>query len=96
MEIFWQKYRNRFRLILADEGEERELGGIRETSRGFEASAVTFGYVPGRAVKGLGSFEEAKEFVESFTPWDLFGLPRDMNVEEEIRLTEDDNSIHYK
>ena len=96
MEIFWQKYRNRFRLILADEGEERELGGIRETQRGFEALAVTFGYDPGRAVKGLGSFEEAKEFVESFTPWDLFGLPRDMNVEEEIRLTEDDNSIHYK
>ena len=50
MEIFWQKYRNRFRLILADEGEERELGGIRETSRGFEALAVTFGYDPGRAV----------------------------------------------
>ena len=30
------------------------------------------GYDPGRAQKGFLTMEDAKEFVESFQPWDIF------------------------
>ena len=46
---------------------------VRDTKRGIDASAKTFSYDPGRSRKGLPSIEEAKDFVESFRPWELFG-----------------------
>ena len=42
------------------------------------------GYEPERSRKGFDSVEDAKAFVESFNPWDLFG-PRDAVVEAEAR-----------
>ena len=44
----------------------------------------TMGYEPERSRKGFDTVEDAKAFVESFTPWDLFG-PRDIAVEHEVR-----------
>ena len=45
---------------------------MRQTPRGFDALAKTMGYDPGRAQKGFLTMEDAKEFVESFQPWDIF------------------------
>ena len=74
MQIFWRETRRGQRLVLVkdDESYEEEIGGVRETKRGFDAFAKTFGYDPGRAQKGMSSLKEAKTFVESFTPWDLY------------------------
>ena len=79
MKVYWQQTRRGQRLVLAiDEGEhEEEIGGVRETKRGFDAFAKTFGYEPGRAQKGMPSLEEAKQFVESFTPGTSTRAPRD-------------------
>ncbi len=74
MQVFWREARRGQRLLLAsdDSSFEEEIGGVRETKRGFDAFAKTFGYEPGRAVKGLATMEEGKEFVESFRPWELY------------------------
>jgi hypothetical protein len=58
---------------------------VRRTPRGFDALAKTNTYDPGRAKKGFASMEEAKAFVESFHPWDLFGGARDLAVDPEVR-----------
>ena len=75
MRVYWRKVRRGENLILSDEndGHEEELGGVRDTKRGIDASAKTFSYDPGRSRKGFPSIEEAKDFVESFRPWELFG-----------------------
>ena len=51
MKVFWKETRRGQRLVLGDEagGYEEEIGGVRETKRGFDAFAKTFGYEPGRA-----------------------------------------------
>ena len=86
MEIFWQHTKKGQRLILViEEGQEEEVGGVRETRRGFDAFAKTFGYEPGRAEKGISSMDEAKTFVESFRPWELFVGPEQLTVEGEVR-----------
>ena len=87
MKVYWQQTRRGQRLVLAiDEDEhEEEIGGVRETKRGFDAFAKTFGYEPGRAQKGIPSLEEAKQFVESFTPWDLYQSTEGLSVEAEVR-----------
>ncbi len=64
---------------------EEEVGGVRETKRGFDAFAKTFGYEPGRAEKGIPSMDEAKEFVESHRPWELFDGGDGLTVDPEIR-----------
>ena len=51
--------------------------------RGIQAIAATRGYDPGRAVKGLGSLDEGKEFVLGFQPWREF-VPDDLVVEPDI------------
>ena len=56
-----------------NDGHEEELGGFRDTKRGIDALAKTFSYDPSRSRKGFPSIEEAKDFVESFRPWELFG-----------------------
>ena len=72
-------------LIIDDTaGLEEVVGGYRENKKGIDAYARTMGYEPERSRKGFDTVEDAKAFVESFTPWDLFG-PRDMAVEHEVR-----------
>ena len=87
MKVFWREVRRGQRLVLGGEdGEhEEEIGGVRETKRGFDAFAKTFGYEPGRAEKGIASMDEAKTFVESFKPWELFVGPEALTVEAEVR-----------
>ena len=72
-------------ILVDDNGNEEEIGGVRETRRGFDAFAKTFGYDPGRAQKGIASMEEAKTFVESFGPWELYIGPQNVTVEPEVR-----------
>lgn len=72
-------------LIIDDTaGLEEVIGGYRENKKGIDAYARTMGYEPERSRKGFDTIEEAKAFVESFTPWDLFGPP-DIVVEREVR-----------
>ena len=58
--------------MLADGEREERIGGVRESKQGFDAFAMTFGYDPDRAQRGIASLDEAKGFVESFRPWELF------------------------
>ena len=86
MKLYWQERRMGQRLILALHDEsEIEVGAVRKTPRGFDALAKTNTYDPGRAQKGFATIEEAKFFVESFHPWDLFGGDLDLEVEPEAR-----------
>ena len=86
MELYWEDTRRGQRLVLIGEGgQEEEVGGVRETRRGFDAFAKTFGYEPGRAEKGIASMDEAKAFVESFRPWELFVRSDGLTVEAEVR-----------
>ena len=86
MKVYWkEKKRGQGLVLLGDDGQtEEEIGGVRSTKRGFDAFAKTFGYDPGRAMKGMGSLDEAKEFVESFTPWDLFDGGQGLTVDSEV------------
>ena len=89
MKVYWRRRKRGQRLILSsDDGEQQEVGGVRETKRGFDAFAKTFGYDPGRAEKDILTMEAAKEFVESFSPWELFegglGLTVDPEVMDDI------------
>jgi hypothetical protein len=90
LKIYWQERKSGQRLILdSGDGEEMTLGGVRKTSGGFDAFATTFGYEPGRAVKGLPTLEEGKDFVISFEPWNLFdGGQEALPVEPEVRPLE--------
>ena len=72
-------------LSAEDDGKEERIGGYRETKRGIDAYATTFGYEPGRSQKGFETIEEAKAFVESFQPWNLFEGAEDSTVEPEVR-----------
>jgi hypothetical protein len=86
MKVYWRERRRGLRLVLVQEegADEIEVGGVRETKSGFDAFAKTFGYEPGRAEKGIPTLGEAKTFVESFNPWELYegaqGLPVDPDV----------------
>ena len=83
MRVYWKDMRRGQNLILSEqEGQEQVIGGYRETSRGIDAYAQTFGYDPGRSQKGFTTVEDAKEFVESFSPWELHGV-QDVTVEGE-------------
>ncbi len=83
MEVYWKDVRRGQNLILSEqEGQEEVIGGFRETIRGIDAYAQTFGYDPGRSQKGFATIEDAREFVESFRPWELHGA-QDVTVERE-------------
>ena len=90
MRTYWQEVRRGQRLVLADDDGEngQEIGGVRETKRGFDAFAKTFGYEPGRAEKGISTLQEAKAFVESFRPWELYDGTQGLTVEPETRPQE--------
>jgi hypothetical protein len=86
MKLYWKERRVGQRLVLSPDGQtEIEVGAVRKTPRGFDALAKTNTYDPGRAQKGFATLEEAKLFVESFHPWDLFGGDPDMKVETEVQ-----------
>jgi len=87
LKIYWQQKRSGQELVLdVENGENVTLGAVRETRRGFDAFATTTGYDPGRATKGLPTIEEAKAFVVSFEPWDLFeGGVEALPIEDGIR-----------
>ena len=83
MRVYWKDVRRGQSLILSEqEGQEEVIGGFRETSRGIDAQAQTFGYDPGRSQKGFATIEDAKAFVVSFKPWELHGV-QDVTVEPE-------------
>ena len=76
-------------LIIDDtSGLEEVIGGYRENKSGIDAYARTMGSEPERSRTGFDTVEDAKAFVESFTPWDLFG-PRELTVEAETRSISD-------
>ncbi len=87
MELFWEYTRRGQKLVLKSEedGEEEMIGGVRETKNGFDAFAKTFTMTPERAQKGIDTMESAKEFVESFRPWELFIGPSSIGVEAGVR-----------
>ena len=87
MKVYWREAKRGQRLVLGpdDGGNEEEIGGVRETKRGFDAFAKTFGYEPGRAQKGIETLDEAKEFVESFKPWELYPEGEGLTVDPEVR-----------
>jgi hypothetical protein len=86
MDLYWQNTRKGQRLVLSfDDGQAEEVGGVRETKRGFDAFAKTFGYDPGRAQKGIPSMATAKEFVESFRPWELYQGAQGIAVDPEVK-----------
>ena len=85
--IYWQEVRRGQRLVLnVNDGEhEEEIGGVRETKRGFDAFAKTISYEPGRSERGIPSLEEAKTFVEQFQPWELYPDTQGLTVEGEVQ-----------
>ena len=87
MEVYWRHRRRGQNLILnsENEGGEEEVGGFRETKRGIDAYAKTFSYDPGRSEKGFPTIEDAKAFVESFRPWELYEGAQGLTVDSEVR-----------
>ena len=75
-------------MLASDDGEELEVGAVRETPRGFDAFARAQGYDPGRATKGVATIEEAKAFVESFRPWEEYEGGQGLEVDPEVRPTD--------
>ena len=93
MRVYWKDVRRGQSLILSEqEGHEEVIGGFRETGRGIDAQAQTFGYDPGRSQKGFATIEDAKAFVESFKPWELHGA-HDVTVESEAGPDSNPGSI---
>ena len=86
MGVYWRIAKNGQNLIYSaeDDGPEERVGGYRETKRGIDAYAATFGYEPGRSQKGFETIEDAKAFVESFRPWELYGA-EGVTVDSEVK-----------
>ena len=92
MRVYWREHKTGQRLILDNEdGRQEEVGGVRKTSRGFDALARTMGYDPGRAQKGFVTIEEAKAFVESFQPWDIFIGSASVEFDRAVHPMPDEN-----
>jgi len=85
MEIYWEHTKQGQKLVLNFEDRDEMIGGVRKTKGGFDAFAKTFTMTPERARKGLTTMDEAKGFVESFRPWELFLGPTEISVEKETR-----------
>ncbi|MEE8466312.1 MAG: hypothetical protein V3S68_07525 [Dehalococcoidia bacterium] len=85
MSVYWRNVKRGQNLVVDDtSGLEEIIGGYRENKRGIDAYARTMGYEPERSKKGFDSVEEAKTFVESFSPWELFGV-QGVTIESEAR-----------
>ncbi len=89
MSVYWRTMKRGQNLIIEDTaGLEEVIGGFRENKSGINAYARTMGYEPDRSRSDFETVEEAKAFVESFGPWDLFGA-KDVTVEPEVRPISD-------
>jgi hypothetical protein len=85
MSVYWRDVKRGQNLVIDDNlGSEEVVGGYRETKRGIDAYARTTGYDPERSQKGFSTVEDAKAFVESFRPWELFGA-HDITVDLEAK-----------
>ncbi len=72
MSVYWKDVNRGQNLVLSEqEGQEEIIGGYRDTKRGIDAYAQTFGYDPDRSRKGFATIEDAKDYVEAFKPWEL-------------------------
>jgi hypothetical protein len=85
MGVYWQVAKQGERLMLADGERIERIGGVRVTTRGFDAFALTFSYQPERAQRDIASMDEAKAFVESFKPWELFVNAPEISVDHAVR-----------
>ena len=85
MTVYWQEAKQGLHLVLADGERVERIGGVRQTKRGFDAFATTFGYDPDRARRDIASLDEAKTFVESFKPWQLFVDDQEISVEPGVK-----------
>ena len=93
MAVYWRDHKRGQNLVLSDEeGQEQVIGGFRDTQRGIDAYAQTFSYEPDRSQKGFATIEDAKEFVESFRPWELHGATG-VTVDSEARPLADVGSV---
>ena len=71
--LYWRNRKSGQHLIFhTEDDQELEVGAVRSTPRGYDALAKTTGYDPGRAQRGFGSMEDAKAFVESVRPWEIY------------------------
>ncbi len=85
MSVYWRNVKRGQNLVVDDAaGLEEIIGGYRENKRGIDAYARTMGYEPDRSRKGFDTVEDAKAFVESFSPWELFGV-QGVTIEAEAR-----------
>ena len=85
MSVYWRNVKRGQNLVIDDdEGHEEIIGGYRESKRDIDAYAKTFGYDPDRSKKGFETLEDAKAFVESFSPWELFGA-QGVTVDSEVK-----------
>lgn len=85
MSVYWRDVKRGQNLVVDDtSGLEEIIGGYRENKSGIDAYARTMGYEPERSRKGFDTVQDAKTFVESFSPWELFGV-RDIMVDAESR-----------
>jgi hypothetical protein len=87
IRVYWQAARRGQNLMLANDetGREQSIGGFRETAQGFDAYVTTAEYDPRNSKNGLSNIAEAKAFVESSRPWDLYGA-QGSEVEPEVML----------
>ncbi len=88
MRVYWKDVKRGQNLVITEREEHEEvIGGFRETKSGIDAYAQTFGYDPERSRKGFATIDVAKDFVESFKPWELHGA-EGVTVEREPRTAD--------
>jgi hypothetical protein len=85
MSVYWRTVKRGQNLVVeVDNDREEIIGGYRESKRGIDAYAKTFGYEPDRSKKGFETLDDAKAFVEAFRPWELFGV-QGVTVDTEVK-----------
>lgn len=85
MSVYWRTVKRGQNLVVeVDSDREEIIGGYRESKRGIDAYAKTFGYEPDRSKKGFETLDDAKAFVEAFRPWELFGV-QGVTVDTEVK-----------
>ncbi|MSQ24788.1 MAG: hypothetical protein EXR49_00675 [Dehalococcoidia bacterium] len=86
MKLFWRESKSGEHLMLElDSGDLTRVGFILNTPRSIDAVAQTRGYAPERSHNGFPSIEEARHFVESFSPWEEFGGIPGLRAEPGVR-----------
>ena len=86
MHVFWGESKSGEQLMLQlDNGDLTRVGFILRSPRSIDAVAQTHGYAPERSKNGFPTIEEARRFVESFSPWEEFGGVAGLRVEPGVR-----------